>query len=122
MSAAETPTKTKWRLGGIPDGILIKKVARREIEPGVFSGLLSRAHKEAAPTRSMPLQRASDTALGLDLGTIASPANTIRKSQSMTDIALLPAGHTHRLAQMYATDTECSFDCLSGVVHLPRLP
>jgi hypothetical protein len=70
----------------------------------------------------MPPQRALDTALGLDLGMIASPASTIRKHQPVIDIAARPAGHTRTRARISATDAECSFDCLSADVHLPRSP
>ena len=87
-------------------------------EPGILSGLASsRAYNVMILTRNMPPRRVPGTALGLDLGRIASLANAIRKRLSMIDISALPADHTRRFARIYATDAERAFDCLSGVVH-----
>jgi hypothetical protein len=96
--------------------------ATKRNEPGILFGLASSlAHKVMTLTRNMRPRQVSGTALGPDLGRIASLANTIRKRSPMIDIAALPAVHTHRLARICATDAERAFDCLSGVVHLPRL-
>ena len=56
-------------------------------EPGVLSGL-SGCAKVITLTRNMPSCGVSDTALGPDLGTIASLANAMRKPQAANDSSL----------------------------------
>ena len=63
----------------------------------------------------------SGTALGPDLGTIASPANGMRKLQAANDSLPLIANRNHSFARMQATNTNRSFDVLYGVVRWLRL-
>jgi hypothetical protein len=67
------------------------------------------------------IRRVSGTALGPDLGMIGFLANTIHKRLTI-GTAAPRRGHTHMHARMYATDSERSFDRLSGVVHLHHWP
>src|ERR1700757_239545 len=53
----------------------------------------------------MPSCGGSDTALGPDLGTIASPANGMRKLQAANDSLPLIANRNHSFARMQATNT-----------------
>jgi hypothetical protein len=63
----------------------------------------------------------SGTALGPDLGTIASLANAMRKPQAANDSLSLIANRNHSLARTQATNTNRSCDALYGVLHWPRL-
>ena len=88
-------------------------------EPGRSPG--SRVAPVITLTRNMPSCGGSDTALGPDLGTIASPANGMRKLRAANDSLPLIANRNHSFARMQATNTSRSFDVLYGVVRWLRL-
>ena len=74
------------------------------------------------PASNMPPREGSGTALGPGLDMIGFLANMTHKHRRTIEAAAPRWGHTHTLAQTYATDAERAFDRLSGVVHLPHWP